>query len=458
MLIPYLRSHVVFPLAERLSARDVMGRVRAINHDLAMPWVERQRHNRLRLAEMVQWAQHEIPFYRDLFAQLKFDPLKLINDIRYLSNIPVLTKADLLEAGDRIVHPHAKEYLTMQASRTNGSTGASLPVYYSPAAKDESAAVTRITHEWIGFGDSDLQLHISSELPGEVPVEARREEWWRRAATNRISVECSSWADENLETVWQTIKRNTPYLVQGHPSTLAHLAAYVKDRHGSGRGKFKVFVSTGERLGDHQRAVIEEVFGCRVANRYGNAEFGIVAHERFISRPDEPDMQSDVTPAEATARRYLQIFDPCVWVETLPASAGIGGPLVVTSLVNYASPLIRYATGDEGRVVKGRAGVYLDGLEGRVHDVVVIRGIRYSTSFIQDMLSREMKVSDFQFVRGANEALELRVVLQNTKDEAAVRSLIEQVLGEGAVKIVFGSRAQFIRVGRQQKFRYVVEV
>jgi phenylacetate-CoA ligase len=458
MLLPYIRSRVVFPMAERLSARDVTIRVRAINSELATPWVERQRRNRLRLAEVIQWAQHEIPFYRDLFAQLKFDPLKLVDDIRYLNNIPVLTKADLFEAGDRIVHPHAMAYLSMQASRTNGSTGASLPVYFSPAAKDESAAVTRISQQWVGFGDADLQLHISSELPGEVPLEAQREEWWRRAVTNRISVECASWSDENLDAVWHAIQRHTPFLVQGHPSTLFHLAGFVKERYPTTRGKFKVFVSTGERLGDAQRAAIEDVFGCRVANRYGNAEFGIVAHERFLPQPDETGTDSDVTPAEATARHYLQIFDPCVWVETLPSSPGVSGPLVVTSLVNYAAPLIRYATGDESRVVKGRAGVYLESIEGRVHDVVVIRSARYSTSFVQDVLSRGTMVTDFQFVRGPGEHLELRIALHNPRDEAAVRSQVEQVLGEGAVKLVFGSRAQFIRVGRQQKFRYVVDV
>ena len=458
MMIPYLRSHAIFPLAERLSGRDVMARVRAIQHDFATPWKDRQRRNQLRLVEMIQWAQHEIPFYRDLLAKLRFDPLKLAVDIRYLSNIPVLTKADLLEAGDRLVHPQAKKYLSMQVSRTNGSTGASLPVYYSPAAKDEAAAVTRISQKWVGFGDTDLQLHISSALPGEVPREALREEWWRRAATNRVSVECSSWADENLEAVWKAIRDTSPFLVQGHPSTLAHLAGYVRERHGPVHGKFKVFVSTGEHLSEHQRTSIEEVFGCRVANRYGNAEFGIVAHERFRNPPSNAASQDGITPEDATSRRYLQIFDPSVWVETLPPTAGAGGPLVVTSLVNFAAPLIRYATGDEGRVVAGQDGVYLESVEGRVHDVVMIKGIRYSTSFIQDMLSRAMKVSDFQFVQSAGAVPELRIALQNAKDEAQTSSLIEQVLGEGAVNIVFGSRAQFIRVGRQQKFRYVVDV
>ncbi|MFC0239696.1 phenylacetate--CoA ligase family protein [Rhodopseudomonas telluris] len=458
MLLPYLSSRVVFPLAEKLSVRDVRSRVRAINRDLATPWVEREQRNRLRLAQIVQWAQHEIPFYRDLFSRLRFDPVKILRDIRYLNNIPVLTKADLLEAGDRIVHPDAKLHLNMQMSRTNGSTGASLPVYFSPAAKDESAAVTRISQEWVGFGPSDQQLHISSELPGEVPRGALREEWWRRAATNRISVECASWSDENLQALWKSIERHQPFLVQGHPSTLFHLANFVKDRNLPAKGKFKVFVSTGERLGDGHRATIEKVFGCRVANRYGNAEFGIVAHERFFPPADETGTDSDVSPADATARHYLQIMDPCVWVETLPSTSGVSGPLVVTSLVNYAAPLIRYATGDESRVIKGRAGVYLEGVEGRVHDVVLINGVRYSTSFVQDVLSRHMLVTDFQFVRSGGESLELRLALHNPRDEAAVRGHVEQIFGPGAVALGFVSRSQFIRVGRQQKFRYVVDV
>ena len=36
---------------------------------------------------------------------------------------------------------------------------------------------------------------------------------------------------------------------------------------------------TSERLYDDQRAVIERVFGCRVANGYGGRDAGFVAHE-----------------------------------------------------------------------------------------------------------------------------------------------------------------------------------
>lgn len=460
MLMPYLRSQVLFSVAERLSGRDVNSRVELLLREFAMPWDERKRRNRVRLVEVLQNARHEIPFYRELFRRVGFDPLKVLRDIRYFEQLPILTKEDIREAGERLLSPRAQQFLTVSVHRTNGSTGSALPIYYTPAAKDLSAAVTRISQRWVGFGPGDLQMHISSAFPGETPAIAKRQEWWRRQATNRLSVEVEAWTEQGLDSMWASVRDAGAFLIQGHPSTMYALARHVERRQGQSHGLFKVFVSTGEVLTEQQRDAIEHVFGCRAANRYGNAEFGIMAHERFVEgsgATNEAERDAPLTPLRAAACRYMQVMDPYVWVESVGLDPNQRGALVVTDLTNFSSPLIRYATGDEGNVVCGTEGLYLEDVAGRVHDKIVIDAKSYPTHWFQDLFTRLGNVDDFQFVKTPDQRLQLRLCLLDAAGAAAMRGRLEALFPRQAFELCFVQRSDFMRVGQQQKFRYLVE-
>ena len=455
--IPLLRSRMLFPLAERLSGRNVNSRLAWLHSAFNDDWEQRKRLNRLRLIDVLQNAKYEIPFYKDLFRQVKFDPLLLLKDVRYFQRLPVLTKEDIREAGARLLHPDCQRYLPVHISRTNGSTGSALPIYYTPAAKDYSAAVTRLSQHWVGFSADQRQLHISSAFPGQAHQVAKRQEWWRQQATNRISLECDAWTEDCFAVLWKKICKAKPYIVQGHPSTLYALARHVMQALGPQRGYFAVFVSTGETLTVQQRRSIEETFGCRVANRYGNAEFGIMAHERFVmsEAADDPGF---LDAHEASKNRFMQVVDPYIWMECLGASAEGAGSLVVTDLTNYSSPLIRYATGDEGALESGVDGLYLKTVTGRVHDKIEIAQRSYPTHWFQDFFTRLGVVDDFQFLRTPGKQLELRICLLDPRAEMAVRNKLAESFSEIAFDVSFVERSQFVRVGQQQKFRYLVEL
>jgi len=100
----------------------------------------------------------------------------------------------------------------------------------------------------------------------------------------------------------------------------------------------RFILSSGEMLYPAMRATISEVFGCPVYNRYGAAEVGRVAAECKNGR--------------------LHVFSFNNHVEILnsdgsPTLPGDVGRVVVTSLHNYAMPLIRYDIGDLARVSSG---------------------------------------------------------------------------------------------------------
>ena len=61
-----------------------------------------------KLSKIVRYAAVNVPYYRDLFSQIGFDPKKLTTDAGYSRDIPYLTKDIIRTQGDRLLrHDHA---------------------------------------------------------------------------------------------------------------------------------------------------------------------------------------------------------------------------------------------------------------------------------------------------------------------------------------------------------------
>ena len=114
-------------------------------------------------------------------------------------------------------------------------------------------------------------------------------------------------------------------------------------------------------LENGDRALLEEVFGCPVFNRYGCREVSVMASEC-------PAHCGLHVMAEGL---YLEIETP-----NGPAAPGEMGAILVTDLLNGAMPLIRYRIGDlaawaEGPCPCGRGLPRLRSVAGRVTDFLV---------------------------------------------------------------------------------------
>jgi phenylacetate-CoA ligase len=123
----------------------------------------------------------------------------------------------------------------------------------------------------------------------------------------------------------------------------------------------KGIIATAETLYDFMRDEIESAFRCPVYNRYGSREVGDIA-------------------GQCNERTGLHVFPWSVYVEIvgddgMPVPAGTPGNVLVTSLANYAMPLIRYAIGDRATLAEdvscpcGRKGQVLAEIQGRATDM-----------------------------------------------------------------------------------------
>jgi phenylacetate-CoA ligase len=421
-------SRLAYPAVERLVGREVRVKLAALNAIWALPAADRRRRTSLALADIVSWAGNSVPYYRELFARLRFDPEKLRRDAAYLGELPYLTKEIVRAEGNRLLREDHLN-LTIYRSRTGGSTGPSIEICYDRAAVDWSSAVTRHARFSIGKRDGLTELHLASRFPEVFPLKDRFMEAVKCFVMNRSNAFITDFESSSLDLLWRRMSRLKPYLVHGHPSTLYHLARHLAARGGTGC-VFEVFESSGELLQAYQREAIARVFECRVIDRYGLAEFGVVAYQM---------------DADSSA---LRVYDGFVWPETTGE-----GEIVLTGLTNRMMPLIRYRTGDLATLTEDEGGHVLSNLVGRVHDLVSIDGKAYPTHYVQDLLQRVGGIAEFQIVPCQRPIL--RLVLEPDRDTEGIRSRLAGWWGT-TVQVEFIEPGALKLSGERGKFRHVL--
>jgi len=426
-----LKGYFLYPILESAQGRSIRPKLRALKKDSGISFPQRLELIKKRLSALVQSAGDHVPYYRDLFRKLGFKPSNLEKDLAYLNDLPYLTKEMVREQGEKILDERLNR-TALQVRKTGGATGPAVPIYYDQEALDWTAASNLFVLEWTGKKRHHREVHFSSRFPEIFPLQDRIKERIKCMALNRVNIVTDSFDADSFAAIWQKLKRARPYLVQGYPSTLYALALFMKKSGKDGTGVIKVFESTGEVLDKNKKDAIESVFGCRIFNRYGSAEFGVVAHETESSGA-------------------LKVLDFMVYPENYQSEEG--KEIVLTGLTNHAMPLIRYRTGDMGKLVTAEDGFYFESIRGRVHDLVPIGGRKYPTHYIQDLLNRIGGIDEFQI-----EIRDGRSVLRLVVADPAYQDAIERRIKSwwDGMEVEFTDFNGLQRSGARDKFRYVV--
>jgi phenylacetate-CoA ligase len=416
--------------------RDIRSKARILKEQSRIPFHKRKEYQRRQLVEMLCFAGDTVPYYRDLFAQIEFDPTKVGPDPSYLLRLPCLTKDIVRREGPRLISDQCSRG-SLHVRKTGGSTGPAALIYYSQDALDWTAAANLLVLEWAGKERYWKEVHLSTRFPENIPFKDRIKERCKCLALNRINTFTDRLDDEGLAKLWNDLLRARPYLVQGHPSTMWALSRFVINRGYEARGVLQVFESTGEVLDPVKRRFIEESLDCHVVNRYGNAEFGVMAYD--------PGLEHD---------NRLRLLDSMVWPEVDGTEDG-RSELIFTGLTNQAMPLIRYRTGDQGELRENQDGIFLCNLMGRVHEMVRIEDRVYPTHYFQDLLNKIGSIIEFQILDRNDGRPLLKIVPEESASPEAVLTRVGQWL-DNKVDVMLVELEDLNRVGRNGKFCHVV--
>jgi len=185
----------------------------------------------------------------------------------------------------------------------------------------------------------------------------------------------------------------------------------------------------GEPWTEAMRGHLEQALPLRAVSFYGLSE-----------------MCGPGVAAECPARTGLHVQEDHFIVEVIdPGSGhrvppGTTGELVFTTLTKEALPLLRYRTGDIGRVADtpcpcGRSTVRLTGLRGRLDDMLIVRGVNIYPSTVEHVLLGAGGVAPHYRLLverpGQLDELTLECEPDGTgEDPGALRARLEQLLRE----------------------------
>jgi phenylacetate-CoA ligase len=430
-MMRYLNGYVLYPLLEKTIKRDILSKHEELRKFEKFSFDKQRTIQKKEMVKTLEFCQSNIPYYKELFKESGFDYKKCELDLRYLSELPILTKDIVRERTKdlKINNPKHKR-------KTGGSTGQSVQFLYDDIGLDWTAAINIMAYEMAGCTFHKTNCHISSDIGvGPKTFKSKCIDFIKLSSQNRKRLMINSFSDKDLEETFKFFNKYKPYLLQGHPSTSYAIAEYIKR---SGKKKVKycdIFEPSGEMLNDKMVQSIEENLMCKVVNRYGNAEFGVMAHSKLED-----------------SYRKLKVFDRCFFVEECVESN-----IIVSNFTNDGMPLLRYDTGDCATVKIESDGTYIYDIQGRIHDNVDICGENFATHYIMDYLDHRIKnVREFQIVIKDDTFPILKIVPEKDDDKKRIFDQLKSKWPEG-IYFEFIKFQDLETVGWRQKFRHVID-
>jgi phenylacetate-CoA ligase len=275
------------------------------------------------LRNLLTHAAARVPYYRDLFASLgvRADDIRTMADY---ARLPILTKDIIRGEGDRMLRDDVDKK-TLQPHFSGGSTGVPLSFFREPIYMDRSDAGTYRNLMQCGWKPGEMvaffwgfnEKHAAmSGLEFEMRQRLRR--FYQFDPFQSGPSEMDTWIAK-----WDSI---APKVLLGYASTVARFARHVEDR-GVRMAPLKGVYTTAEKLYQPQREQIARVFQCTVFDSYGSSEVQNIACE--------------------CPKGKMHVNADFVIVEPHPDTPpGTVGPLILTSLWNYAMPFLRYRNED----------------------------------------------------------------------------------------------------------------
>ncbi len=395
----YINKFVVYPLYYFKSGDRRLARLKEIEKN---QYLDTQYLNELRLEKIrsiVAYAYEHTQYYRKLFDDNGLTP-KDIKSISDLEKIPPLTKSDIQLYGDEMLSDlYHKNELIKDAS--GGSTGEPT-VFYKDIAYQQLRPADQLRHDrWCGWDLGDRFALIWGAQRDLKATQSFREFIISRYIARIWELDAFSFNKEKMDAYVKTLEKIQPKMILGYANALVAFSEFLITNYPNHRILPKGIISSAESLTQSKRETIEKAFGCKVLNRYGSREVGLIA-------------------SECKQQSGLHINADNVHVEIVKngkvVPIGESGDILVTDFSNKGMPLIRYNLGDVGRLTNemcscGRTLPLLQSVEGRSGDFFVAdNGSLVHGEYFTHLFYGIEGVIKFQMIQESLTDIQLKIV------------------------------------------------
>ena len=320
-----LIEHVIYPSMERFKGNQVRAKLHCFQLSEHLSNEEIKALQTEKLSKLLLYCLKYVPAYRSLnlpVEEIRHSPMQCL-----YSRIPLLRKS-VFQAEPESYLSDDVNVAELILNRTGGSTGEPVRFYMTREQVESYEAARWRGLSWYHITPGSRSVMIWGN-PIELTQSAQRKYLFReRFLKNRIIISAYQLSSSTIREKVTQIESYKPEYIYGYASALAAFAKMMLKADIQIQWKLKVIVSTAETLTETQKAILESVFGCPVANEYGARDAGILAYSC-------PEGRLHISAENI----LIEVLDP---ITLRPLPVGGTGLLAVTDLNNFAQPRLRY--------------------------------------------------------------------------------------------------------------------
>lgn len=365
-------------------------------------WFPTEKIRQIQLQEfknLVKHHQEYSPWYKEL--------------IKNKTNIPIITKKDIQEAGDSFFATQVPQvHLPSGTVKTSGSTGEPLEIRTGTFSSMFYSAYTIRATIWNKHHLEPLKLSVSkANIPNYIEVDNWHsivDKMFKTGKMQGMPLTTDVREQNRLMTEFQ------PDILMTYPNNLRALCELWRENFPL--TQLKYIKTMGETCTDDLRRFVKEVTDIEIIDVYSSQEVGTIA----LQCPDS---------------KLYHTMDENLIVEILDENdkeckEGEVGRVVITDLHNPFSPMIRYQIGDYavrgGKCSCGRGLKTISQILGRNRNLLVHPDGRKNWPIVGFYKFMQVtKVRRFQFIQHDLENIELRVATDHEMTDEERNKFIE---------------------------------
>lgn len=360
-----------------------------------------------------------------------------------LQDFPIINKSIIKEnQNDFLSNKFQKNELV--SMHTSGSTGTPFHVYQDAIKKKHVHAEIIYYSEKVGYKVGYPLIYFRA-----IKNQASKNTM-KQFAQNQWVFDCSDLSPKGIRELLKKLEKLPKHSVLlAYASTYDEMRKYFTDI-GYGdikRIKLSGIISGAVMLNDQTREAMETAFRCKCVSRYSNQENGVLGQ-------DEEENNVFIVNEASYIVEIINLN------EDTPACPGEVGRIVVTDLHNFAMPMIRYDTGDVGKMVlvntdRGEKNAIAD-FGGRRMDMIYdCKDQVVSPHTISTTMLSFAECRSFQFVQEERGTYVMRIHCAGTFErEKELNALLLNVLGSSAkIEIEYVDEVPILPSGKR---KYIV--
>ncbi|PCJ22734.1 MAG: hypothetical protein COA96_13610 [SAR86 cluster bacterium] len=410
------------PLVENSNGAALYGLLQQLNTSQFWTAEQLAKGQLQQLKNLLSYVILHSPYYKNQFSDLDVNSL----DLALFTKLPVLSRSSLQANNDSIdctVVPAAHGKVT--ESMTSGSTGAPVELRATGLTATIWNAINMREHIWHKRDATQTSASIrwSANQTGMAPEGTHFNDWGSPInqfyQTGR-SHYLNSGSDISAQIKW--LQQLQPSYLMTHPSNLRALIDESL-RRDIELPPFKEVRCVGENVTAQLRQTVRSQLNSSLVDFYSSEETGYVALQCPLLDHYHVQSESVIVEIVRDDGSACNLHEP--------------GRILITSLRNYATPLIRYEIGDYGEFGEpcdcGRGLPVLSRINGRVRNMLHLpSGNKSWPNFGFRKMMEITPLRQFQVVQHELEKIELKLVVDeklSPQQEAQVKKILCDNLG-----------------------------